>query len=108
MFVFLQGIIADLDTNSKSNEERHTWYSYLKKGYLSYSPQKKNVVISWDHTEPIKLHTNFALKGRGMELSELVVFNGRLLTFDDRTGMVFEIINDRAVPWVLLLDGDGQ
>lgn len=81
--------------------------SYLKKGYLSYSPKKKTVVISFDHNEPIKLKTNFALKDRGMELSELVVFNGKLLTFDDRTGMVFEIINDKAIPWLLLLDGDG-
>lgn len=48
------------------------------------------------------------MKGRGMELSELVVFDGRLLTFDDRTGMVFQIINDRAIPWLLLMDGDGR
>lgn len=43
-----------------------------------------------------------------MELSELVVFNGKLLTFDDRTGMVFEIINEKAIPWLLLMDGDGR
>lgn len=43
-----------------------------------------------------------------MELSELVVFDGKLLTFDDRTGLIFEIVNDKAVPWLLLLDGDGQ
>lgn len=43
-----------------------------------------------------------------MELSELIVFDGRLLTFDDRTGMVFEIVDDQAVPWLLLLDGNGR
>lgn len=102
------GIIADLDTNSKSKKEKYTWYSYLKKGYLSYSPTKQTVVISWDHNDPVKLTTSFALKDRGMELSELVVFDGRLLTFDDRTGMVFEIVNDKAVPWLLLMDGDGR
>ena len=41
-----------------------------------------------------------------MELSELVTFNGRLLTFDDRTGIVFEIINDHVSPWVILTDGE--
>lgn len=102
------GIIADLDTNSKSNSEKNTWYSYYKKGYLSYSPSGKSVVVSWDRNEPIKLTTNFAHKGRGMELSELVVFDGRLLTFDDRSGMVFEIVNDKAIPWILLMDGDGK
>ncbi|KAK5640782.1 hypothetical protein RI129_009329 [Pyrocoelia pectoralis] len=108
MHTFRLGIIADLDTNSKSITDKDTWYSYLKKGYLSYSPTKETVVITWDHTEPIKLKTNFALKGRGMELSELVVFDGKLLTFDDRTGMIFEIVNDHAVPWLVLLDGDGR
>lgn len=42
-----------------------------------------------------------------MELSELVTFNGRLYTFDDRTGIVFEMSNDTAVsPWVILTDGE--
>ncbi|KAB0793320.1 hypothetical protein PPYR_12940 [Photinus pyralis] len=108
MHTFRLGIIADLDTNSKSTSDKDTWYSYLKKGYLSYSPNKQTVVVSWDHTDPVKLKTSFALKSRGMELSELVVFDGKLLTFDDRTGMVFEIVNDHAVPWLVLLDGDGR
>lgn len=42
-----------------------------------------------------------------MELSELVTFNGHVLTFDDRTGLVFEIIGDKVVPWTILMDGDG-
>lgn len=43
-----------------------------------------------------------------MELSELVVFNGKLLTFDDRTGLIYELENNKLIPWVLLIDGDGQ
>lgn len=42
-----------------------------------------------------------------MELSELVVFNGHLYTVDDHTGVVYRILDDRAVPWVILPDGDG-
>ena len=30
--------------------------------------------------------------GRGMELSELVTFNGAVLTVDDRSGIVFELV----------------
>lgn len=41
-----------------------------------------------------------------MELSELVTFNGRILTFDDRTGIVFELNNDNVSPWVILTDGE--
>lgn len=41
-----------------------------------------------------------------MELSELVTFNGKLLTFDDRTGIVFEMVGDNVSPWVILTDGE--
>lgn len=44
-----------------------------------------------------------------MELSELVVFDGKLLSFDDRTGLVYQIVdNNKAIPWILLTDGDGH
>ena len=44
-----------------------------------------------------------------MELSELVAFNGKLYSVDDRTGVVFEITpDDKVIPWVILQDGDGQ
>lgn len=43
-----------------------------------------------------------------MELSELVAFNGHLYTVDDRTGVVYRIEGNQAVPWVILPDGDGS
>jgi len=43
-----------------------------------------------------------------MELSELVVFDGKLITVDDRTGIVYKIIQDEVVPWVILSDGPGD
>ena len=48
--------------------------------------------------------------GRGMELSELIVFNGKLYAVDDRTGIIFEIDlqNNIAIPWVVLMDGNGK
>ena len=51
--------------------------------------------------------------GRGMELSELVVFNGNLYTVDDRTGVVYKLSKDikgrwHVVPWVILADGNGE
>lgn len=41
-----------------------------------------------------------------MELSELVTFNNRLLSFDDKTGIVFEIIDGKVKPWIILTDGE--
>ena len=42
-----------------------------------------------------------------MELSELVIFNGKLYSVDDRTGVVYQIENGKVVPWVILSDGNG-
>lgn len=47
--------------------------------------------------------------GRGMELSELVVFNGHVYSVDDRTGIIYEISGNKKIfPWVILSDGDGH
>lgn len=103
-------IISDLDTNSKSKFESNTWISYFQKGTLIWNPVSSNVIITWDRTDPIELKSSFGQNGRGMELSELVVFNGKLLSFDDRSGLIYEILLDSndAVPWVILIDGNGK
>lgn len=84
------GIVADLDTNSKSHTKPHTFNSYLKKGYLNYDPVKQYVTITWDKWPATLLASTYSQKGRGMELSELIVYDGKLLTFDDRSGMVIK------------------
>lgn len=106
IYSFRIGIIADLDTNSALNKNQ--WGSFYQKGYLSFIPSKRSVTVSWDEGDPKALQSGFSLKGRGMELSELVVFNGKLLTFDDRTGLVYDIEGEKVFPWVLLMDGDGR
>ncbi|XP_055375316.1 soluble calcium-activated nucleotidase 1 [Condylostylus longicornis] len=100
-------IVADLDTNSKV-KDKDEWRSYMKNGFLSYNSQKKSVVITWEETEPSELVSSYSLKGRGMELSELVTFNGKLFTVDDRTGLIYEIVKGKVIPWVILPDGDGS
>lgn len=51
------------------------------------------------------MKSGLSLDGRGMELSELIVFNGKLYTCDDRTGVIYELLEDdksemQAIPWV--------
>lgn len=99
-------IIADLDTDSRSPKD-NTWFSFMKKGHLMLFDTGDRVTVEWDK-EDIVLETHLAEKGRGMELSELVVFNGNLYTVDDRTGVVYRVDGNRAVPWVILTDGDGS
>lgn len=104
------GMVADLDTSSKQKGLDGTtfWRSYMKKGNLVYIPSKGKLKIFWDAGDPIPLDSSFSLKDRSMELSELVTFNGKLLTFDDRTGLVYELIDNKLLPWIILLDGDGH
>lgn len=100
-------VVSDLDTDSKSKTESNTWISYLQKGYLMWNPSLNSVNIIWDK-KPLQLKSSLSQGGRGMELSELVVFNGKLYTVDDRTGVVYEIVGNNVIPWVLLADGDGK
>ena len=46
--------------------------------------------------------------GRGMELSDLLLFKKRLYSVDDKTGIVFELVNGQAAPWAILGIGDGK
>lgn len=65
------------------------------------------VYVKEDDDEYDNIFFHF-LSGRGMELSELIVFNGRLYTVDDRTGIVYEITDGKAVTWAILPDGNGK
>ncbi|XP_034715856.1 soluble calcium-activated nucleotidase 1b isoform X2 [Etheostoma cragini] len=100
------GAIADLDMASRSSKDQ-TWFSYMKRGYLTVSDSADRLELEWD-AETVTLESHLAEKGRGMELSELVAFNGHLYSVDDRTGVVYRIEGNQAVPWVILPDGDGS
>ncbi|KAJ9581244.1 hypothetical protein L9F63_023570 [Diploptera punctata] len=102
------GIVSDLDKESKSKTEDFTWLSYYKKGTLLWNPVSNNIKVVWDSGEPIVLKSSLGESGRGMELSELVVFNGKLYTVDDRTGIIYELFDDKVIPFVMLNDGDGR
>ncbi|KAL1443525.1 hypothetical protein MTO96_007435 [Rhipicephalus appendiculatus] len=99
--------ITDLDTESKLKGTENTWVSYLKVGYLVVDKTMSEVSIEWEDGMTM-LKGQFAMGGRGMELSELVVFNGKLYTMDDRTGVVYEIRDNKVIPWVMLTDGNGE
>jgi len=102
--IYKIAIIADPDTDSKINDK--TWVSYMKTGELFINDDNKHVTITW--SDVITIKSSFSHGSRGMELSELVVFNGKLYSVDDRTGIIYEISSDfQAYPWVILADGDG-
>lgn len=96
-----------MDKSSKASKDSSEWKSYLKRGTLSMGVNNDKFAITWESNEE-EISSGFSLKGRGMELSELIVFNGKLLTVDDRTGIVFEVVKKGVLPWVILMDGNGK
>uniref|UniRef100_G1QGY3 Calcium activated nucleotidase 1 n=1 Tax=Nomascus leucogenys TaxID=61853 RepID=G1QGY3_NOMLE len=99
-------VIADLDTESRAQEE-NTWFSYLKKGYLTLSDSGDKVTVEWDKDHGV-LESHLAEKGRGMELSDLIVFNGKLYSVDDRTGVVYQIEGSKPCNWTLRFYGGAE
>lgn len=57
------GVIADLDTASRSSKDQ-TWFSYMKRGYLTVSESADRLEVEWD-AEIITLESHLAEKGRG-------------------------------------------
>lgn len=58
------GVIADLDTASRSSKAQ-TWFSYMKKGYLTVSESADRLEMEWD-AETVTLESHLAERGRGM------------------------------------------
>uniref|UniRef100_A0A183CHW1 EF-hand domain-containing protein n=1 Tax=Globodera pallida TaxID=36090 RepID=A0A183CHW1_GLOPA len=84
-------VVADLDKDSKVKGQKN---------------------VKWLKLETVKqklLSANLSSKGRAMEMSDLCIFDGHLLTVDDRTGFVYRMDNfTHMEPWVFLKDGPGN
>ena len=106
----------DTDSAIKSSDGKAPtkWRSYLKRGDLVVAKNRRSAEITWD-ARRVELTSSISERGRGMELSDLTFFNGKLLAVDDRTGIVFYVRGfDRrdveeiaVVPWTILSDGPG-
>ncbi|VDO55030.1 unnamed protein product [Haemonchus placei] len=98
--------VTDLDHDSKVSNKK--WTSFAKYGVLRISPDHAKVSVTWKANSDFSLSTQISSGGRAMELSDLVVFDGRLLVGDDRTGLIYEIRDGKAFPWIFLNDGPGN
>lgn len=96
-------IVADKD---KSSREGSLWKSIIKTGTLHIS-DAGSYSVSWQDETVLEGELNEAL--RGMELSELVTFGDKLLTCDDRTGIIYEVAEFKHVyARYILSNGDGN
>lgn len=104
--------VTDLDQLSRIPGNKPMFRSFLLPGVLKTSDNGKSYSIVFQSTRELIAGQNEA--GRGMELSELTVYQNRLFTFDDRTGAVFEILNKSnrdesyVTPRFIITEGDGE
>lgn len=105
--------VTDLDKLSVVKDSNKPLFrSTLLPGVLTRDNATNRYSLKFEPTRKLVSQHNEA--GRGMELSELTVYNKRLLSFDDRTGTVFEILstpdgNDSyVVPRFVITEGDGD
>jgi len=105
--------VGDLDEMARiPGSKKPEFLSPLLAGVLMGTPGGSySVKFSPDGPERLTGKHNEA--GRGMELSELVLYNDRLLSFDDRTGGVYEILSDPvkgvySVPRLVVTEGAGD
>ncbi|CAJ0603381.1 unnamed protein product [Cylicocyclus nassatus] len=86
------------------------WKAITREGNLTL---RKNLTIDikWENeTLDHQLIGYLNYKGRAMEMSDIVEFNNRLLTVDDKTGLVYDITKrkGKAIPWLFLNSGPGN
>ena len=99
-------IVSDLDKKSRvESDKKGLWKSVMKKGLLK---RMDNGMYSIQWISDTELFTKISEAGRGMDLSALVEFNRRFYTFDDRTGLAFEIVGKKAIPRYIMMEGDGN
>ncbi|KAK1943546.1 Soluble calcium-activated nucleotidase 1 [Phytophthora citrophthora] len=115
-------IVADLDKKSKDDSSKKpNFMSFIMHATLKVTPgssssTQKRDAYSVSFGEETKFSTSMNEAGRGFELSELTWFNGKLLAFDDRTGIVFRLKHFegvsrtkplQAIPEHIIMEGDG-
>lgn len=104
-------LIADLDSASRVEGAKMRFRSILKRGVL-HRLDGGGFGVSWPEGGEQELFSGHNEAGRGMELSELVQYNGRLFAPDDRTGIVFEVGAAAGggvgvVPRAIAMEGSG-
>lgn len=105
--------VTDLDKLSLVKDSNKPLFrSTLLPGILTRDDATNKYSIKFDPPRNLVSYHNEA--GRGMELSELTIYKKRLLSFDDRTGTVFEILStpdgkdSYVVPRFVITEGDGD
>jgi soluble calcium-activated nucleotidase 1 len=115
---YLLAIITDEDHASQVEQQdgRIAWQSTLRHDRLHRHMDPQTGLARYRFEDipeaeggEFQLVSLIAEGGRGAEFSELVMFGKRLVTFDDRTGLVCEVRDqNQLVPRNILMTGSGD
>ncbi|KAK6752230.1 hypothetical protein RB195_003573 [Necator americanus] len=100
--------ITDMDEAGREAKDKYNWRAVTRNGTLTISQDKKTVTVNWLESSDKNITSGLNYKGRAMELSDLSEYNGHLLSPDDKTGLLYEIKDGKAIPWVFLNSGPGN
>jgi len=103
--------VTDMDQLSRIPGDDIIFQSWMMPGMLTYDSSANTYSTSFGEVRKLVSGHNEA--GRGMELSELTLYQNRLLAFDDRTGSIFEILSKDSeesfvVPRFVITEGEGD
>jgi soluble calcium-activated nucleotidase 1 len=104
--------VTDMDELSRvPDSKKPVFQSFMKPGQLNFDTKSNSYSVELGDIRTLVSKHNEA--GRGMELSELTLYQNRLLAFDDRTGSIFELLNKDeketfVVPRFVITEGDGD
>jgi soluble calcium-activated nucleotidase 1 len=107
--VYKIACVADMDKVSKFEVDGKTvaWMSVFKTLSIERTEDGRYRLKEFLAEKPLVSRLSEA--DRGMELSELLYFHGRLLALSDRTGVVYEVKESlKLVPLWILPDEDGM
>lgn len=113
--VFKFAAVTDLDELSKvQTPKKQIWQSFILTGTITRGVGTNQYAIEMDSSQMRTLETQHNEGGRGAEFSELTLYDNRLLTFDDRTGNIFEVLNSAdgkdsyVAPRFVVTEGSGD
>jgi len=115
--VFPFAMVTDMDQLSVVTQAKKPLFnSKLLAATLTYNPSTATYSVAFSQEAPRILTSAHNEAGRGMELSEMTLYQNRLLAFDDRTGIVYEILSEPdtqgtkslVVPRYIITEGEGD
>ncbi|KAK6765808.1 hypothetical protein RB195_025619 [Necator americanus] len=77
-------IIGDMDSLSRDGD---IWYSPMSIGTLALNANRTTAFVHWTSSHNYTSKLNY--DNRGMELSDLKYYNGKLMAVEDKTGVIY-------------------